>query len=92
MLAPHADPPLESQTLTHVAGLWRGALSGAACAPEHEAKHPRRMALMSPSLDVPSGGSFSTLSVGSPHTCHPPDISATQISAMVPAGRQRLGD
>src|SRR5215831_12406759 len=49
------------------------------------------MALMSPSLRVPGGASFSTLPVGSPHTCHPPDISATQISAMVPGARQRFG-
>src|SRR5262249_33868413 len=49
------------------------------------------MALMSPSLRVPRGASFSTLPVGSPHTCPPPDISATQISAMVPGARHRFG-
>ena len=97
MLAPHADPPLESQTQTHVAGLWRVALSGAACAPEHEAKHRRRMVLMSLLLHVPSGASFSTLPDGA-HVAfapraewsvilHPPHWLATHMS---PAGH--LGD
>src|SRR5262249_38477474 len=80
---------LDQSLISVIAGLRFESATGQRLSSRRS--HRRRMALMWPSLRVPSGASFSTLPVGSPHTCHPPDISATQISSMVPGARPRLG-